>query len=72
MSNREEAARLMRDEPNLTLEQFVERYQGRGHTGDNLWKEIIEAATRSRDSVNRQFSSKVNVRCILRGGYYEL
>ena len=53
MADRNEAARLLREEPNMTWEEVVNKYQARGYQGDDLWNAIIEGSQRSRPSVNQ-------------------
>lgn len=36
----------------MTWEQVVSKYSGKGKTGDDLYQAIIDASTRSRQSVN--------------------
>lgn len=52
MSDRELAASLNKTDPNLTWNQVVKKYSGQGLKGDDLWNEIIQSSTRSRQSVN--------------------
>jgi hypothetical protein len=52
MADRQEAARLDAADPNLTWDQTLAIYRGRGLEGNALWQEIIRAAQRSRASVN--------------------
>jgi filamentous hemagglutinin len=52
MMDREEVARLDAEESNLTWEQVVQKYSSR-YSGDDLWREIINASQRSRVSVNK-------------------
>ena len=33
---------------------LVDKYTKKGFSGDSLWEEIIEAAARSRKSINQQ------------------
>lgn len=56
MSDRREAARLNSENPNLSWDQLVAKYQARGFTGDRLYREIMDAAKRSRASVNKKLS----------------
>ena len=53
MADREFAASLNKTDPNLTWEQAVQKYTGKGFNGDALYQEIINAAQRSRTSVNK-------------------
>jgi filamentous hemagglutinin len=51
MADRTEADKLNRDEPNMTWDQVVKKYQVQGYTGDNLWNKIIESSQKPRASV---------------------
>ncbi|MCC6189677.1 MAG: hypothetical protein IT318_11630 [Anaerolineales bacterium] len=53
MADRDEAARLMREEANLSWDQIIARAQAKGFSGDDIWRYIIEASQRSRESVNK-------------------
>jgi len=44
--------------PNFTWKQVIQKYKSKGFTGDKLWKEIINASTRSRKSVNQKMQVK--------------
>ena len=55
MADRELAQALAANEPNMTWPEIVAKYQARGFTGDDLWNEIANAASRSRSSVNEMF-----------------
>ncbi len=55
MMDRAWADHLMEGEKNKTFEQIVNYYNKKKYTGNELWKKIIESATRSRDSVNKLF-----------------
>jgi len=55
MADRTAAAELNRTNPNLTWEQTVARYQAKGFSGDDLWREIINASQRSNPQVNQSF-----------------
>lgn len=52
MTNRELANTLFGSRPNMTWEEVVEKYSKLGLTGDELYEEIIRAATRSNPYVN--------------------
>ncbi len=52
MSDRHEAARLDTEDPNPTFDELVAKWEGRRFTGDDRYEQIIEAAKRSRASVN--------------------
>jgi hypothetical protein len=55
MSDRELAAKLMREEPNITLRELVKRkYQKKGLVGDELWQDILDSSRKSRTSVNKK------------------
>ncbi len=55
MSDRELAAKLMREEPNMTLRELVKRkYQKKGLVGDELWQDILDSSRKSRTSVNKK------------------
>ncbi len=53
MANRNAAEELMKTNPNLTWNDVIQKYTNKGYSGDELYKEIIEASTRSRQSVNK-------------------
>jgi hypothetical protein len=54
MKDRTEAARLMREEPNMSLSDIVRhKYQNKGLTGDDLWKDILDSSRKSRTSLNK-------------------
>jgi len=55
MEDRVSAEMLNQARPNLTWEQVVARYQARGFSGDDLWREIIRASQRSNPQVNQFF-----------------
>ena len=52
MSDARLAEHLNRTQPNLTWEQIVQKYSAQGLSGDNLYRAIIDAATRSNPIVN--------------------
>jgi uncharacterized protein YkwD len=58
MSDRDLAASLNKADPNLTWEQVVQKYSDKGFKGDALYQEIINAAQRSRTSVNESLGLK--------------
>lgn len=53
MSDRELAESLNITDPNRSWEQIVQRQIEKGFTGDDIYKEIIESAQRSRIEVNK-------------------
>jgi filamentous hemagglutinin len=54
----QKAADMLRiSEPNLTWEQAVQKYSV-NYSGDDVWKQIIEASMRSRSSVNQSLGIK--------------
>ena len=53
MADRELAQKLMKEEPNLTWEQVVQKAKDKGYTGDDVYRYIIESSQRSRTSVNQ-------------------
>lgn len=53
MADRDAAAELDRNDPNLTWEEIVDKYKKRGFSGDNVYQEIVQSAQRSRRSVNQ-------------------
>ncbi|KIN70519.1 Hemagglutinin-related protein [Sulfitobacter noctilucae] len=53
MADRNLAAQLARDNPNLTWDQIYSRTVDKGFTGDDIFREIIGSSQRSRPSVNR-------------------
>ena len=55
MADQELAGALAANEPNMTWPEIVAKYQARGFTGEELWNEIGNAASRSRASVNQIF-----------------
>lgn len=58
MADRELAASLYKTDPNLTWEQVVQKYSDKGFSGDALYQEIVNAAQRSRTSVNESLGIK--------------
>ncbi|WP_179381732.1 hypothetical protein [Jannaschia marina] len=54
MADRELAAQLARDNPNLTWDQIVARTRAKGFGGDDVFNEIIASSQRSRGSVNKK------------------
>ncbi|HEY8401946.1 MAG TPA: hypothetical protein VIK89_11825, partial [Cytophagaceae bacterium] len=52
MADREKAAKLMKEEPNMTWEQILEKYKSQGYEGDALYNKIITSSQKSRKSVN--------------------
>lgn len=52
MADRDAAAKLMREERNITWEQLVEKKRKEGFTGDDVYREIINSSQKSRKSVN--------------------
>ena len=54
MSDRELAAQLARDNPNLTWDEVVSKTMGKGYTGDDIYREIVSSSQRSRTSVNKK------------------
>jgi filamentous hemagglutinin len=52
------SASLYKTDPNLTWEQVVQKYSNKGFQGDALYQEIINAAQRSRTSVNQSLGIK--------------
>jgi len=55
MSDTALATELNRTHPNMTWNQIVIRYQGRGLSGDTLWQAILDSSTRSNEAVNQAF-----------------
>lgn len=55
MSDTQWAQHLLENEKNKKFVKLVEKYQDVGYTGEDLWKEIIAASMRSRDSVDDLF-----------------
>ena len=58
MADRDLAASLNKTDPNITWEQAVKKYSDKGLQGDALYNEIINAAQRSRTSVNESLGIK--------------
>ncbi|MEO8155564.1 MAG: hypothetical protein ABI605_21055 [Rhizobacter sp.] len=58
MSDRELAAKLNLEEPNMTREQTQQKYGARGYKGDDLWNAIIDGSQKSRASVNSSLGIK--------------
>ena len=58
MADRDLAASLNKTDPNMTWEQTVKKYSDKGLQGDALYNEIINAAQRSRTSVNESLGIK--------------
>lgn len=54
MADRDLAAQLARDNPNLSWNDIVARTQGKGFQGDDMLREIISSSQRSRTSVNQK------------------
>lgn len=54
MADRNLANQLMKNEPNLTWEQLVNKSVNRGLTGDDVYRHIIDSSQRSRSSVNKK------------------
>lgn len=52
MADRALAAQVSSENPNLTWDQVLAKYQAKGVEGDTLWNSIIGSSTRSRPSVN--------------------
>lgn len=53
MADRDLAASLNKTDPNLTWEQVIQKYTEKGFQGDDLYREIVNSAQRSRTSVNK-------------------
>jgi len=53
MSDRALADELFGTRPNLTWDQVVKKYTDKGFSGDGLYQEIIKAAQRSNDAINK-------------------
>ena len=58
MADRDLVASLNKTDPNMTWEQVVKKYSDKGLKGDALYNEIINAAQRSRTSVNESLGIK--------------
>lgn len=58
MADRNLAAKLNVEEPNMTWDQVVKKYSDKGFSGDELYKKIIGASQRSRQSVNESLGVK--------------
>jgi len=52
MTNRVAAEALDITDPNQTCQMLVDKYSAKGLSGDDLYREVIKAAQRSRTSVN--------------------
>lgn len=52
MSDRSAAEVLKANEKSMTWQQALDKAAGRGYTGENAYRYLIDAATRSRGSVN--------------------
>lgn len=52
MANRKHANSLFASRPNMTWEEVVKKYSKLGLSEDELYEEIIRAATRSNSQVN--------------------
>lgn len=52
MADRASATQLSTENPNLTWDQVLEKWQARGVQPPELWDSIIDGSTRSRASVN--------------------
>lgn len=55
MADREKAADLYQNKPNLTWEQVKQKYENRGYSGDALYQQIIESSQRTNPDVNKSF-----------------
>lgn len=58
MADRKAAEALYKSDPNMTWDQVVQKYTDKGLSGDELYKEIVNASTRSRGSVNAELGVK--------------
>jgi RHS repeat-associated protein len=58
MADRAKAAQLEISDPNMTWEQTVKKYSAPGKSIDQVHKDIVEAAQRSRTSVNKSLGIK--------------
>ncbi|MDL2274279.1 hypothetical protein LJC34_07060, partial [Oscillospiraceae bacterium OttesenSCG-928-G22] len=58
MENQAKAQGLFRDFPNMTWDEVIIEYSGRGFSGDALYREIIAAAQRSNPRVNSHLGVK--------------
>ena len=54
MSNRQGAEYLYQNEPNMTWDQVVAKYQAQGLSGDDLYRAIVEKSVGSRATVDAQ------------------
>jgi hypothetical protein len=52
MADRGLADQLNQNDKNLTWDQVLDKLRGRGYSGEELWDQAIQSATRSRPSVN--------------------
>jgi hypothetical protein len=53
MADRALAEQLEVTDPNLSWEAMIDQAKGKGYSGDSIWQYTIDAATRSRTSVNQ-------------------
>lgn len=58
MSDRERAELLKVTDPNMTVPQLVQKTQKNGFSGEALWEELANSASRSRPSVNQSLGVK--------------
>lgn len=54
MANRDLAASITMENPNLSWDKIVEKTVGKGFEGDDVFRDIISSSQRSRTNVNRK------------------
>lgn len=54
MSDRNLAAELTKSNPNLSWDKIVEKADGKGFEGGDVFREIISSSQRSRTGVNQK------------------
>ncbi len=59
MKDRAEAARLDREHPHLTWEEAVRKYESKGYTGDEVYKQIIGSSQRSNSEVDKRWLKNI-------------
>lgn len=54
MADRNLASQLVRDSPNLSWGEIIEKTRAKGFQGDDIYREIVSSSQRSRKSVNEK------------------
>jgi filamentous hemagglutinin len=58
MKDQELAKQLDINEPNMSWDEIILKYQNEGYKDDALWNKIIEGSQKSRESVNQSLNVK--------------